>query len=136
MKRKSVGIVPENVSLSESLGDYLETIYHLVEENTVARVKNIAERMHVHMSSVTGALKSLAAKKLVNYKPYSVVTLTKRGETAARDLVRRHRALSEFLEDVLQLDAETADRNACHIEHAIEPQVLERLVDFLKRATR
>ena len=34
--------MPEHVSLSESLGDYLETIYHLVEENKVARVKNIA----------------------------------------------------------------------------------------------
>ena len=127
--------MPKHVSLSESLGDYLETIYHLVEENKVARVKNIAERMNVHMSSVTGALKSLADKKLVNYEPYSVVTLTRRGETVARDLVLRHAAISEFLEDVLQLDAETANRNACHIEHAIEPQVLERLVDFLKRAT-
>ena len=135
MKRMRVGIMPKQVSLSESLGDYIETIYHLVEENTVARVKNIAERMNVHMSSVTGALKSLADKKLVNYEPYSVVTLTRRGKTVARDLVHRHSVLLAFFNDVLQLDAETANRNACHIEHAIEPQVLERLVDFLKRAT-
>ena len=120
--------------LSESLGDYLETIYHLVEENKVARVKEIAERMQVHMSSVTGALKSLAERDLVNHDPYSLVTLTPRGETAARELVRRHRVLSRFFEKVLSLDSETAERNACHVEHAIEPEVLEKLFEFLESA--
>ena len=118
--------------LSESLGDYLETIYHLVEENKVARVKEIAERMQVHMSSVTGALKSLADRDLVNHDPYSLVTLTPRGETAAREIVRRHRVLSRFFEKVLSLDSETAERNACHVEHAIEPEVLEKLFEFLE----
>ena len=44
-------------ALSESLGDYIEHVYHLVHEKGAARVKDIAERMRVQMSSVTGAFR-------------------------------------------------------------------------------
>jgi len=118
--------------LSESLGDYLECIYHLVRSAPVARVRDIAERMNVQMSSVTGALKSLAEKELINYEPYGLITLTPRGQKAARELVRRHEALTQFLMRVLSVDPAAAGRNACHMEHAIEPQVLEKLVKFLQ----
>ncbi len=118
--------------LSESQGDYVETIFHLVRANRVARVKDIAERMGVQMSSVTGALKALVDRNLINYQPYSLVTLTPAGEVAALELVRRHEALSKFLTQVLSVDPAAAGENACHMEHAIEPQVLDRLVEFLR----
>ncbi|HON46229.1 MAG TPA: DtxR family transcriptional regulator, partial [Kiritimatiellia bacterium] len=40
-------------ALSVSIEDYLEAIFHLVRENTVARSKDIAERLKVNRSSVT-----------------------------------------------------------------------------------
>ena len=125
--------MPDNaVALSESLGDYLESIYHLAQERGVARAKDIAAQMGVRMASVTGALHALAERRLVNYDPYSLITLTPRGERVAKDLVRRHEMLARFFNAVLAIDAKTADRNACHIEHAIEPAVLERLVKFVE----
>lgn len=120
--------------LSASLEDYLEAIYHLVRENRVARVRDIAERLGVQMPSVTGALRTLAAKELVNHDPYSYVTLTPAGERVARDMVRRHEVLTGFLSDFLGLDLAVAERNACAMEHAIEPQVLDRLVAFVEGA--
>lgn len=119
-------------ALSESLEDYLETIHHLVRKNRVARVKDIAARMEVHMSSVTGAVRALAAKKLVHYDPYSYVTLTERGEAIARDVARRHEVLAGFLTKVLGVGAAVAARSACHMEHAIEPEVLKRLIKFVE----
>jgi DtxR family Mn-dependent transcriptional regulator len=119
--------------LSESLGDYIETVYHLARENNVARVKDIADRMQVRMSSVTCAMRSLSDKELVNYDPYRFITLTARGKKVARDLVRRHTVLTRFFHEVIGLNAEAADRNACHVEHAIEPPALEGLVAFLER---
>lgn len=118
--------------LSESLGDYLESVYHLSRENGVARVTEIARRMNVRMSSVTCAMRSLAGKELVNYDPYRLITLTPRGRKVARDLVRRHEALTQFFKEIIGLDTESADRNACHVEHAIEPAALEGLVAFLE----
>jgi len=119
-------------ALSASLEDYLEAIYHLVEEGRVARVKDIAARVSVQMPSVTGALRSLVEKDLVNHDPYGYTTLTPRGREIAFEVVRRHEVLTDFLVSVLGLDHETAERNACSIEHAIEPIVLERLVEFVK----
>lgn len=85
------------------------------------------------MPSVTGALRSLAARDLVNHDPYSYVTLTPEGERIARDMVRRHEVLTGFLSDFLGLDPGVAERNACAMEHAIEPVVLTRLVAFVEQ---
>jgi len=55
--------------LSASLEDYLEVIFHLEKSNRVARAKDIADQMNVQRASVTGALKALAGKGLINYSP-------------------------------------------------------------------
>ena len=62
--------------LSASLEDYVEVIYHLERSNRVARAKDIADQMNVQRASVTGALKALAGRGLINYSPYSYITLT------------------------------------------------------------
>ena len=60
----------EHDQLSENLEDYLEAILELQTKNTVARSKDIAERLNIKRGSVTGMLKKLAKKKFVNYEPY------------------------------------------------------------------
>ncbi len=118
--------------LSASLEDYLEVIFHLEQSNRVARAKDIADQMNVQRASVTGALKSLAARGLINYSPYSYITLTDSGRGIARDVIRRHKTLKEFFMGTLQLSPEDAEANACRIEHAIAPEAVERLVRFLE----
>lgn len=129
----------ETPALSASLEDYLETIYHLVQENRVARVRDISARMNVNMSSVTGALKQLSSYSLVHYEPYEVITLTELGWVRAQELVRRHNALKNFLLNVLSLDPVVAEDNAHRMEHAVDAETLERLVrfvDFMERCPR
>jgi len=117
----------ESPQLSASLEDYLEAIYHIVAGKQAARAKDIVERLGVHNSSVTQALRSLADKGLVNYAPYDLVTLTEDGQTAAADVVERHAALRSFLVEVLGLPGDLAEADACRLEHGISPDVLERL---------
>jgi DtxR family transcriptional regulator, Mn-dependent transcriptional regulator len=59
--------------LSESMQDYLEAILTIQEKYQVARVKDIAEKLDILKGSVTGALKNLAEKGLINYEPYSFI---------------------------------------------------------------
>lgn len=117
-------------ALSASLEDYLETIYHLVEENHVARVRDISSHMNVNMSSVTGALKQLSSYNLVHYEPYEVITLTDAGLVHAKELVRRRNVLKNFLLNVLSLAPAVAEDNAHRMEHAVDAEALERLVRF------
>lgn len=120
------------MGLSESLEDYLEIILALEKTNKVARVKDIAEKMGVLRASVTGALKNLAEKGLINYKPYSFITLTRKGATIAKDITRKHSVIKNFLQNVLLLNAESAEKNACRMEHAMDKVAVNRLVKFLE----
>ncbi len=119
-----------DTQLTSSLEDYLEAILFLIRRGRVARVRDIAKRVGVGMSSVTAALRALSKRGLVNYDPYQVITLTDAGREVAERIAQRHDVLRRFLTDVLGLDRELADTNACRMEHSIDADVLERLRDF------
>ena len=118
--------------LSASLEDYLEAIYHLTEGASVGRSKDIAEAIAVSRASVTGALKTLSEKGLVNYKPYGYVTLTETGQQVARRVVRRHEILTRFFEGLLGAEAATAQAAACRTEHTLGPEITARLMAFIE----
>jgi DtxR family Mn-dependent transcriptional regulator len=120
--------------LSASLEDYLEAILTLVESEGEAHVKDIAQSLDVAMPSVTGALRGLAGRALVNYRPYGPVTLTRQGRRAAEGVRQRHALLTAFLADILGLDGERAEENACRIEHVVDDVVLDRLAAYLEFA--
>jgi len=120
--------------LSSAMEDYLEAIYHLERERRFARVRDIARRLDVKMSSVTSALKSLCSRGLISYDPHQFITLTERGLEKAREIVRKHEVLKRFLVKVLRVTDEAAEDNACRIEHHLDPEVIEKLVRFVEFA--
>ena len=109
----------EECKLSSSMEDYLEAIFHIVSEKQAARAKDIAKRLEVNNSSVTGALRSLSEKGLINYAPYDLITLTETGKAAAQNVVRRHKALKDFFIKILCAAEKEAEDTACKMEHAI-----------------
>lgn len=117
--------------LSASLEDYLEAIYHIVHDKRAARAKDIAQRLGVNRSSVTGALHALSEKKLVHYTPYDIVTLTPEGERVAGGIAHRHEVLRDFFTRVLGVEETVAEENACRIEHAVSQDILDRLAGFI-----
>ncbi len=118
--------------LTSNLEDYLEAIYLLQHEQRAARAKDIADRLGVQRASVTGALQSLSHKGLINYHPYSSVTLTEIGLELAEQIDHRHRVLTDFLGRFLRLPPDVAEANACRLEHHIDDQALERLIAFVR----
>ena len=127
--------MPEIGTLSESLEDYLEIIYELIQEKRVARVRDIAKRKGVQMASVTGALKRLAKDELVEYSAREFVFLTAEGEQLANRLLQRHRFLKNFLLHLLKVDPEIAEQDACTMEHHLQVETLDRLVGLYEFLT-
>ncbi|WP_022668057.1 metal-dependent transcriptional regulator [Desulfospira joergensenii] len=119
--------------LSESLEDYLETILELQEKNTVARSKDIAEKLDIKRGSVTGMLKKLAAQEFINYEPYGFVTLTPKGQKIAKAIEKRHVFLKDFFFRILEVDEETADATACQMEHIMDSKTYKKFTDFIKK---
>jgi len=124
--------MPPISALSDSLEDYLEAIFHIEKAKQAARAKDIARRMNVKGPSVTGALQALARRKLINYSPYDLITLTEKGREAARDVVRRHAVLCRFFIDILDADPKEAEKGACRMEHALPSGIMERLIGFVE----
>lgn len=114
---------------SETLEEYLETIYKLSERGVV-RPTPIAETLGVSGPTVTATLKRLESRGLITRRDGDVV-LTAAGETLAIDIVRRHRLAERFLVDVLGLAWEEAHEDACRLEHALSPRVMEALESYL-----
>ena len=117
-------------TLTASLEDYLEAIFHIIAEKEAVRPKDIAKRLEVSNASVTGALRALAERALIRYAPYDVITLTPEGKVAAKDVIRRHEVLCDFFVKVLAVDAVAADSAACRMEHSIPKVILERFIKF------
>ncbi len=112
--------------------DYLEAIFHISSEKQAARAKDIADRLKVNKSSVTGALRSLSEKGYVNYAPYDIITLTDKGKILAEDVVRRHETLKDFFIKILLLEEDDAEEASCKIEHAISDKILDRIINFVE----
>ncbi len=120
------------IPLTSAMEDYLEVIYHLEQESRIARVRDIAKRLGVKMSSVSSALKILGTRGLIRYDPHQFITLTEKGISRAKEIVRKHEILKRFLVSVLQIDDTVAEDNACKIEHYLDPQVINKLIRFLE----
>ena len=120
------------LSLSASMEDYLEAIANIQQQKKVVRVKDIAKYLKVKMPSVSGALKSLVNKNLVNHESYEYVGLTEQGQQIAQEVARKHEILRRFLVDILGLDENSAREEACNMEHTIGKQSLQRLVKFVE----
>lgn len=118
------------IKLSSSLEDYLETIYNEVQKNGVAKVTDISKILNVKKASVTGALNNLVSKGLINYEPYSSITLTEEGEKTAREIFKKHQTMTNFFVKILHLSTEEATENACKMEHIISDELFERITKF------
>jgi len=120
------------IILTSSQEDYLEAIYLITKKHKVARNKDIAENLNVKRATVTGAIKILAEKKLINYESHAYITLTDEGEAIAKNLIERHNVFTHFFKSILGLDDTTAEKVACEIEHTIKGDTFERFKLLIK----
>jgi len=114
---------------SSTIQEYLEAIYKLSLKGEV-RPTQIADGLGVSGPTVTATLRRLEAADLVT-RPEGGVELTAQGLREAMEVVRRHRLAERFLVDALGLPWETVHEEACLLEHAMSPRVLESLERFL-----
>ncbi len=114
-----------------SLEDYLEAIAMLKEQGGIVTVTALSKSVGVKKPSVYWALKRLSEAGLVLHERYGDVDLTLEGARIADEVCRRHKALFSFLTDVLMVDPEIAEQDACSMEHALSRDSIQRLEKFI-----
>ena len=106
------------MKIQQSAEDYLETMLILEEQYGYIRSIDIAKRLGVTKPSVSYAVKRLKESGYINMEANGPITLAPPGRKIATRIYERHKALSTFLE-MLGVDPETAEEDACKIEHVI-----------------
>ena len=118
-------------ALSESIQDYLKTIYDLRHENERVTTNALAARLNIAAASVTGMLKRLAEMKLVAYEPYQGASLTPAGEKTALEVIRHHRLIELYLTEAMGYSWDQVHAEADKLEHAISENFVDRISQML-----
>ncbi len=117
-------------SLSEE--NYLKAIFHLQNSFPEGVSTNaLAEEMETKASSVTDMIKKLSEKKLLNYKKYQGVKLSKSGRETAIAVVRKHRLWEVFLVEKLNFNWDEVHDVAEQLEHIRSEKLIRELDKFL-----
>lgn len=117
------------------LEDYLEVIYHLIQDKGYASTVAIAESLRVKPPTVSSMLQRLAAKDYLVHERYRGIKLTDKGARIAKSVIARHSIVSELLL-MLGVEDEVAYQDTEGIEHHLQPvtiRKIEGLVDFLRK---
>jgi len=117
----------------KTIEEYIETICVLEQRNGRAQTGKIASRMGVKPPTITEMLQKLEGEGLIHYELYNGAILTGSGRKMARELMQKHRIIANLLE-ILGIDRELAETDACEIEHHVSPETLKTLEQFVEFA--
>jgi len=119
--------------LHKSGEDYLEAILFIEEQKGRVKSVDIANFLGVSKPSVNKALTILQEMGYVSKPSYGEVTITQEGKRRAKSVAVKHKALTKLLTEVLGVGADTAEKDACKIEHDISDETTQKLIEFLGR---
>lgn len=123
--------------LSQAEENYLKEIYALGEEtHELLSTNSIAKKMKTKASSATDMLQKLSNKGLVDYTKYKGARLSRKGETIAMTIVRKHRLWETFLVEKLGYNWDEVHDIAEQLEHIQSKTLTNRLDAFLEYPTR
>jgi Mn-dependent DtxR family transcriptional regulator len=117
--------------LQESAEMYLETIYVLSQQLSVVRSIDVAEHMGYSKPSVSRAVSLLKQGEYITVDREGFLYLTEAGREVAEKIYERHTILSSLLVR-LGVSEETADADACRMEHAISDETFQAIKNHMQ----
>ena len=118
--------------MTDSLEEYLYTIYVLSENNDGARVTDIANKMEGTKARTNSALNSWKEQGLINYEKYKNISLTKEGIVRAKYIERRHKLFRKFLKDIIKTDPHLVEQETERLAHCISCHTAAKLEKFIE----
>jgi len=113
--------------------NYIKAIFKLEDKNGKKAIttNDIALALDMKPASVTDMIQRLSDKKIISYKKYYGVLLTKKGKEIALDVVRKHRLWEVFLVQKLHFKWDEVHDIAEQLEHINSKELINKLDDFL-----
>ena len=117
------------LNIHESSEDYLEAILMIREEKGNVHSIDIPNLKGFSKASVSIAMKKLRENGYIAMDKNGLITLLPPGERIAEDTYKRHRTLTSLFKKI-GVDPETAENDACRVEHDISELTFSRLVEL------
>ena len=120
-------------TLSPAMEDYLEMIYRetsdMNDKEEFIRVKHLASRLNVTPPSSSKMVNKLKEQGLVEFEPYGMIRLTKKGLELGGYLLHRHNILQQFfcLVNGSDSELELVER----VDHAFDPDTVKNIETLL-----
>jgi DtxR family Mn-dependent transcriptional regulator len=113
--------------LSESIQDYLKSVYKLQAAHGRVTIGALAKDQSVSPASASAMVKKLAALELLQHEPYRGARLTPAGEHVALEVIRHHRLLELYLAETLGVHVDDVHDEADRLEHVISEELEARI---------
>jgi DtxR family Mn-dependent transcriptional regulator len=126
----------EENNLTHSAAHHLLAILELHEKRGYARVTDVARHLNITTGSASTNLKSLKSKGLLTEDDNKFLALSAEGESLARAVVARKSVFQRFLVEILKVDPEQAEIDACKTEHLISGETARKLQMFIESYDR
>ena len=129
--------------LTIAMQNYLETIFDLSRQSTTicqasqsdsrtgVRVSDIASHLDVSKASVNNAMNVLAKFGFVSNEKYQEIYLTDLGKETAALLEGKHKIIKTLFTDIIGIPENTANEDACAIEHIISHEAVQQIHEYL-----
>ena len=119
------------MKIHESGENYLESILTLKKENGSVRAIDIVNDLGFSKPSVSVALKNLEADGYIERDSAGHISLLPKGLAIAESIYERHTTLVKILTH-MGISQNTAEEDACKIEHHLSDETFDALKDFCK----
>jgi DtxR family transcriptional regulator, Mn-dependent transcriptional regulator len=123
-------------TVSSTAEDYLKAVLRFEDRNEKASTSKVARHLDVTDATVTDMLRKLQAAGLLEYTPYYGVSLTARGREIALKILRRHRLIELFLNQIMGYGWQEVHEEAEKLEHAVSDYFVERIDALLNHPVK
>ena len=121
----------EKNGITHSAAHHLMTIYDLLDKHGYARVTDVARSLEITRGSASITLKALKEKGFVQEDENKFLRLSEEGERISHSIQSIRRIFQKFLIDVLRVEPEQAEIDACKIEHLLSRETGTKLLNFM-----
>lgn len=121
------------MKLQESGENYLETILRLRNRQGNVRSIDLAVELNYSKPSISRAVALLKKAGYLTVDENGYIELTAAGLEKANSVYEKHKMIKSFLVKVLGVNEETAENDACRIEHIISDESFGAMKNYVKK---
>lgn len=118
------------IKVTETIEDYLESIYNMRDEGKKVIAARLAERLGVKPPTVSQTLQRMVRDGLIKIDGGEIV-FTRSGQEVAEAAIRRHRLVERFMTDFLGIPWAVSHTEAEKLQHALSDLIEQKMAEAL-----